>query len=372
MSEPLFCLLSYCAELENKSNDLDSIVYLVFDHICNLADTYPSKIEYREELEILMYRILIRPLMVIDSEESKGKFQNKDQSRTSINSKGSAKETEVFCESNISKLFYVLIFSLGNLRDFITMNAKFVTKMFMLYDCQPYSENMAKKCHKLLLQIAKTQFTSDSDSDNVIVGQDSLKSQLSYLNSALCFLRSIEAKDVFSKYGKGSDTYQQNTDLIKTLLANKQAIGNLENILKTEGGRKAIKKGAKELLDSELQTESMVADRISEILLYSRNISVEAILEQIGDKRETETLNKFLQRFEPLIFNKNLEKSIRELFTSFRLAGVESAVVERVLEHFGHFYYDLSQKFTVDDGIIKFVNKAETYEFVYLLIMLHT
>lgn len=252
------------------------------------------------------------------------------------------------------------------------MNAKFVTKMFMLYDCQPYSENMAKKWHKLLLQIAKCQFTSDSENDNVIVAQDNLKSQISYLNSVLCFLRSIDAKEVFEKYGKGSENFQQRNDLVKTLLANKHAVGNLEDILKVEGGRKAVKKGAQELLDSNLQTESMVADRISEILLYSRNISVEAILEQIGDKRETETLSKFLQRFEPLIFNKNLEKSIRELFTSFRLAGVESAVVERVLEHFGHFYYDLSQNFTVDDGIIKFVNKAETYEFVYLLIMLHT
>ena len=104
MSESLFCLISYCAELENKSNDLDSMVYLVFDQIWNLANTYPSRIEYREELEILMYRVLIRPLINIDNEETKNQPQNQDQPKTPSNTKGNTKELEIFREGNISKL----------------------------------------------------------------------------------------------------------------------------------------------------------------------------------------------------------------------------------------------------------------------------
>jgi len=227
--------------------------------------------------------------------------------------------------------------------------------------------------------IARNQYIIDTENDTVVLAEDYLKYQTIYLNSVVSFLKSMKVKEPSSSKSNASDDKIKSPDLrkdsdhkynerINTLLDNKKSVNELENILRSEG-RKALIKAVEDLIGVE---SSDTANKISELLLYSRNIPVESILELIGDKRETELLNMYMKRFEPLIFNKNLEKSIRELFTSFRLAGVESQVVERVLENFGHFYYDISQNFTVDDGIIKFANKKETYEFVYLLIMLHT
>lgn len=106
--------------------------------------------------------------------------------------------------------------------------------------------------------------------------------------------------------------------------------------------------------------------------MYSRRVPVENILELIGHKDEVELLNQFMNKFKPLMLNLNVEQSLRKFFTSFRLAGVESQIVERVLENFGKFYYELMLTFTKSEGVIKFANEKESFEFVYLLIMLHT
>ena len=180
----------------------------------------------------------------------------------------------------------------------------------------------------------------------------------------------MDAKQVFKQFPRRSDAHKSAYEKIKILLDNKRSALDIERILDQEGPRKAVKKAIQDVCKTD--DESIIAEHVAELLLYSRNIKVEAVLEIIGDKRETQIMNSFLDQYKPIVFNKNLEKSLRELFTSFRLAGVESAVVERVLENFGHFYYKEAQDFTTDEGMIKFVNKEEAYEFVYLLIMLHT
>jgi Sec7-like guanine-nucleotide exchange factor len=50
---------------------------------------------------------------------------------------------------------------------------------------------------------------------------------------------------------------------------------------------------------------------------------------------------------------------------TFRMAGIDSQVVFRILEHFSNVYYS-------HDDIKTFVSKEEAYEFTYLIIVLQT
>ena len=51
---------------------------------------------------------------------------------------------------------------------------------------------------------------------------------------------------------------------------------------------------------------------------------------------------------------------------TFRLAGVDSQVVARILEHFSYIYYEEGE------GVNHFISKEECYDFVYLVIALQT
>jgi len=109
MSEAVYCLLSYCAELENKSHDITTLIYLIFDHICELADKYPDKIEYREEIEVLMHRILLRPIADYDSdeeydEEDKTSSSSKNDTSSEKPKQKSTKPSGVTIDSSIRKL----------------------------------------------------------------------------------------------------------------------------------------------------------------------------------------------------------------------------------------------------------------------------
>jgi Sec7-like guanine-nucleotide exchange factor len=228
--------------------------------------------------------------------------------------------------------------------------------MFMCYDIHPYSSPLASKLIKHLSHLARSKLTLDLESESLIISDS--HSHIQTLNLLSTFLSAISA-DLPTPKAK---------EKLNFLLANRSKVSRLEKALR-EGGRKDVKKVVVEMVG---EGEREAAKKISEFLLYSRNIKVESVLEMIGDKREGMLLEEYLARFNPLMFNKNMEKSIRELFTSFRLAGVESQTVERVLESFGYHYYDLHLTFTAEDGIIKFATKKEAYEFAYLLIMLHT
>lgn len=240
----------------------------------------------------------------------------------------------------------------------MTTKADFLAKMFMLYDCQPYSAMLTGKIIKYMSKIARNKFTFEFDSDSVIIAKDNINSLLSYLDAMSSFLKALGVKQ----------STEDDREKIKFLLNNKHKIFALEKAL-AENGRKGIHKTMQDYIGEDPEA---VGQKLAEFLIYSRTVPVETILELIGDKREGELLKHYMKKFEPLMFNKNIEKALREILTSFRLAGVESQTVERVLESFGHFYYDFSQNFTSEEGIIKFTSRQETYDFVYLLLMLQT
>jgi hypothetical protein len=233
-----------------------------------------------------------------------------------------------------------------------------MARMFMLYDCQPYSANLTTKLIKYLSKFSKNKFQEDSGQDGVIIVKDGINTQINYLESMSNFLRTLNAQPLT----------KETKEKITFLMNNKAKITKLEKEL-GEKGRKGITK----LMQSYIgEDEDRLAFKLSEFLLYSRLIHVESILELIGDKREAKLLWEYMKKFQPLIYNLNVEQALRKFFTSFRLAGVESQTVERVLEQFGHFYFEYCETFTREDGIIKFANKAEAFDFVYLLLMLHT
>ena len=106
-------------------------------------------------------------------------------------------------------------------------------------------------------------------------------------------------------------------------------------------------------------------DIASKILLYSREPSVENVTEIIGGKeaRNAKIFSKFLEKQD--FRDGNLELCIRRFMQTFRLAGVESQVVLRVMEGFSFKYFD-------HDIQKLFTDKEEAYEMAYLMIVLQT
>ena len=106
-------------------------------------------------------------------------------------------------------------------------------------------------------------------------------------------------------------------------------------------------------------------DVASKILLYSREPSVENVTEIIGGKesRNSKIFNKFLDKQD--FRDGDLELCIRRFLQTFRLAGVESQVILRVMESFSfkYFEHDIRKLFT---------DKEEAYEMAYLMIVLQT
>lgn len=319
------------------------MIYLTFYHICELVEKYPTEICFREELEILIFRILIRPLSESENDAPKSIEEAKEKQANDKSELGSLQtkiKSIVNGEYNLSRS---LLSFLGNISDFILTKTHLLSKMFMLYDCQPYSENITDILMHLISKIARDQVAINSGEDDVIICRDNLATHLNYLKLMESLIKTLNA---------GPMTEELNTK-VKFLKENKLKISLLEKAIVNKG-RKGVLEAITTLVGDD---EEQKAFKLSELLVYSRNIPVESVLELIGDKREIKLLNEFMKRFKPLMFNKNIEQSLRELFTSFRLAGVEAQTVERVLEQFGHFYYEFSQTFTTDNEMVTFANK---------------
>lgn len=67
-------------------------------------------------------------------------------------------------------------------------------------------------------------------------------------------------------------------------------------------------------------------------MLFSRVIPTDTILEIVGDKTNINLMIQYLSLFEHMFINQNIVKSLWEFMTTFKMAGVESQTVERVLE----------------------------------------
>ena len=81
------------------------------------------------------------------------------------------------------------------------------------------------------------------------------------------------------------------------------------------------------------------ADVASKILAYSREVQIAKVIEVIGgkDDRAKRLLGSYLDKMD---FNDcNLEMSMRRFLTTFRLAGVDSQVVNRLIEQFSFAFH---------------------------------
>jgi Sec7-like guanine-nucleotide exchange factor len=101
----------------------------------------------------------------------------------------------------------------------------------------------------------------------------------------------------------------------------------------------------------------------SKILLYSRAVEIDKIAECLGGKEEKHK-SLFQAYLERQDYRENdIEKSLRSFLQTFRMAGIDSQVVFRILELFGAKFYSKDPS-----GI--FADETECYEFAYLLIVL--
>ena len=101
----------------------------------------------------------------------------------------------------------------------------------------------------------------------------------------------------------------------------------------------------------------------AKVLLHSRKVDIDKIAAIIGEKddKSKNLLQAYLDRLD--YTDCNIEQSLRSFMQTFRMAGVDSQVVFRILEAFSHKFYAKDTKNT-------FVSKEEAYEFAYLIIVL--
>lgn len=103
----------------------------------------------------------------------------------------------------------------------------------------------------------------------------------------------------------------------------------------------------------------------AKVLLYSRRVLIDVIAETFGgkDDRSKKCLDQYLQRQDYTA--NHVQDSLRGFMQTFRMAGIDSQVVFRILEHFSKVYYS-------HDSLHTFVSQEEAYEFTYLIIVLQT
>ena len=116
---------------------------------------------------------------------------------------------------------------------------------------------------------------------------------------------------------------------------------------------------------SEQFDEETRAAAAAKVLLYSRLVEIDKIAECLGGKEDhhKRCFEEYLERQD---YRQNdIELSLRSFMQSFRMAGIDSQVVFRILELFG-------AKFFSKDSSGIFADQTECYEFSYLLIVLQT
>lgn len=113
------------------------------------------------------------------------------------------------------------------------------------------------------------------------------------------------------------------------------------------------------------QGEDMPVKAAAKVIQYSRDIQLDKIAEIIGKKDKTGVaiFNEFLSLQDYSDFD--CEQALRRFMSAFRMAGVESAVVETILEKFSHKFFEMDESH-------QFQNKNDAYEFIYIMIVLQT
>ena len=94
-------------------------------------------------------------------------------------------------------------------------------------------------------------------------------------------------------------------------------------------------------------------------------MTVENVTEILGGKEDKhkKIYKHFLEKHN--WFDNNLELCMRRVLQTFRLAGVESQVVNNILKGFGSMFFQKDQS-------NRFVDDEESFEMAYLMIVMQT
>lgn len=108
---------------------------------------------------MLITRILLRPLDLKD-EEGKETRVSDDSTKNKDNRKTSS-ESYINIKLGISKLENLI--TLEGITDFVSTKPNFLARMFMCYDCQPYSSDLAIKLIECMSKISQNKFNVDTE-----------------------------------------------------------------------------------------------------------------------------------------------------------------------------------------------------------------
>ncbi|CDW90832.1 sec7 domain containing protein [Stylonychia lemnae] len=306
-----------------------------------------NKIPLREELELLLIKVALKPCIQLAKKlvpndltrsssatsESKPIKENcsddENEDFIQINPERSVQD-DLLLEMNVNFLIETILL----------LRPEQIASLYLMYDCQPFSENFITKSLLMIFKVAQ---------------KDSAK----YLSF-----------------------YQLLVKKLSQLKINPQLVGDLQNsgpqsisfMLEQKSTVKKLVKDANLKFKLFMQkTEEMYAyadDQVqaevqSKILLFSREILIEKVAEIIGGKEEKykKLLSSYLDKMD--YKESDIDESLRKFLQTFRLAGVDSQVVLRILEQFSHRFFENDKK-----GI--FFSKGEAYEFAYLIIVLQT
>lgn len=215
-----------------------------------------------------------------------------------------------------------------------------LAQLYLLYDCQPFSESFLTKSLNLLLRYA------------------SQRQEL--------FLRIFDCLTHLFDVGcyKLPQSAPQTSQGMQMLLMMHEHKCQARRFAKDLNAKYKALLTKVEDLYSYLDVQAP-AEVTSKLLAYSREVQIAKVIEVIGgkDERGKRIMEAFLDKMD--FGDSCIEKSMRKFLSTFRLAGVDSQVVNRIIERFGHKFHEMDEKNT-------FVSKAESHDFAYLVIVLQT
>ena len=202
------------------------------------------------------------------------------------------------------------------LETLLSIKPQDLAMLFLIYDCQHFCENIITKSFNIVLKYSYSEPEKNNQIYRILF-------QSLDLIDPDC-LKDIDNQQLHSSHER-----------IKYMIDQK-ALGK-SFARECNQKPKAFLNKCKDLYGNiDEQTPWEVA---SKILLYSRNLIVEHVTEVIGGKEERnkQIYDLFLDKQD--FDDGNLELCLRRIMMSFRLAGVESQVVLRVMEGFSFMYY---------------------------------
>eukprot|EP00347_Sterkiella_histriomuscorum_P023819 403333278 len=274
------------------------------------------QIDLREELEVLLAKIALKPalkllkkigisdinksnlntqsangsskLVIPESPKKQEESDEENEEFIRINHERSVQD-DLLLEININYLLETLLL----------LKPEQLSSLFLLYDCQPFSENIITKSLVIILRVA----------------------QQSPEQYCQIYKKLVDKFSNFNMNPKISEKLELGgPSTINFMMEQKSQIKKLAKDANTK-----FKNFLKKIDDLHAYADQLTpAEVASKILVYSRDIQIDKVTEIIGGKDDKAKLllNQYLSKME--FAPSEIEQSLRKFLQTFRLAGVDS------------------------------------------------